>query len=373
MSYASLLSPITIGNMHLPNRVIMAPLTRLRSADMPNGTPTIGGLPTDLMAEYYAQRATAGMIITEATDISPTAKGYAGAPAIFTPAQIAGWQKIADSVHAKGGRIGIQLWHTGLVSHYSVQPSGQSPISASAVDFGDKVRTSLRDEKGRASRVTATPTRQASTLEIKQVVDDFAQASRNAIAAGMDFVEIHGAHGYLIHQFLYDSVNQRSDEYGGTLERRMQFLKEILTAVTSAIGSERVGIRISPLGYFNGVKAGSEEDALEIIKLIDSFNLAYLHISEPDWAGGKPLRREFREKIRHTFHNVIIGSGGYTAEKADGLIRDGLVDAVAFGRSFIANPDLVTRFSKNAPLNTPNPATFYAGDEKGYIDYPTLT
>lgn len=373
MSYSSLLSPITIGNMRLTNRVIMAPLTRLRSADMPNGTPTIGGLPTDLMAQYYTQRATAGMIITEATDISPTAKGYAGAPAIFDPAQVAKWKTITDSVHQAGGLIGMQLWHTGLVSHYSVQPSGQRPVSASAVDLGDSVRTSLRDASGQVSRHQATPPREATRAEIKDIVDDFAQSARNAVQAGMDFVEIHGAHGYLIHQFLYDSVNQRSDEYGGSLENRMRFLKEILTAVTNAVGCERVGIRISPLGYFNGVKAGSEDDALQIIKLIDSFNLAYLHISEPDWAGGKPLRPEFREQIRQTFNNTIIGSGGYTAEKADGLIRAGMVDAVAFGRSFIANPDLVERFSKNAPLNAPNPATFYGGHEKGYTDYPFLT
>ena len=176
----------------------------------------------------------------------------------------------------------------------------------------------------------------------------------------------------MIHQFLYESVNQRSDEYGGSLENRMRFLKEILTAVTSAIGRDKVGIRISPLGQFNGVDAGSEDDALAIIKLIDSFNLAYLHISEPDWAGGKPFTAEFRRQIRDAYHGVLIGAGGYTAEKADTLIRDGLIDAVAFGRSYIANPDLVERFQQNAPLNQPNPATFYGGDQEGYTDYPAL-
>lgn len=372
MAYPYLLSPITIGDMRLPNRVIMAPLTRLRSADMPNGKPNIGGLPTPLMAEYYTQRASAGMITTEATDISPEAKGYAGAPAIFDTAQIAGWKMIADSVHAKGGRIGMQLWHTGLVSHHSLQPSNAKPMSASAVDLGERARTSLKDENGNVYREQATPTRAMTTHEIKQTIDDFAQASRNAVQAGMDFIEIHGAHGYLIHQFLYPSVNQRTDEYGGSLENRMRFLQEILTAVTDAIGREKVGIRISPLGSFNGVEAGSEDDALQIIKLIDSFNLAYLHISEPDWAGGKPLTTEFRQKIREAYHGVIIGAGAYTAEKADRLIKDGLIDAVAFGRSYIANPDLVERFDKNAPLNPPNPATFYGGNDKGYTDYPFL-
>lgn len=373
MAYSSLLSPITIGDMRLPNRVLMAPLTRLRSADMPDGKKNIGGLPTPLMAEYYSQRASAGMIITEATDISPQAKGYAGAPGIFNTAQIAGWKMIADSVHAKGGHIGMQLWHTGLVSHHSLQPSNAKPMSASAVDLGENGRTSLKDENGKVYREQTTPTREMTNFEIKQTIDDFAQAARNAVQAGMDFVELHAAHGYLIHQFLYPSVNQRSDEYGGTLQNRMRFLQEILTAVTHAIGNEKVGIRISPLGSFNGVEAGSEDDALAIIKLIDSFNLAYLHISEPDWAGGKPLTTEFRQKIRDSYHGVIIGAGAYTAEKGDKLIRDGLIDAVAFGRSFIANPDLVERFAKNAPLNKPNPATFYGGNEKGYTDYPFLT
>lgn len=363
MAYSYLLSPLTVGNMRLPNRVIMAPLTRLRSSE--------GDIPNPLMAEYYTQRASAGMIITEATDISPTAKGYGGAPGIHTAAQIAGWKMVADSVHAAGGRIGMQLWHTGLVSHASVQPHGKQPISASDVDLGDNGRTSLRDAQGRVTRQQTTPARAATRAEIKEVVDDFAQAARNAAQAGMDFVELHGAHGYLIHQFLYESVNQRTDEYGGTLENRMRFLQEILTATTNAIGAERVGIRISPLGVFNGVAVGSEADALAIIKLINGFNLAYLHISEPDWAGGKPLTHEFRQAIRQAYTGVIIGSGAYTAQKADDLIRDGLIDATAFGRSFIANPDLPTRFARNAPLNPPKQATFYGGNAKGYTDYPT--
>lgn len=364
MSYPYLLSPLTVGNMRLPNRAIMAPLTRLRSSKE--------DIPNPLMAEYYTQRAGAGMIITEATDISPTAKGYAGAPGIHSLAQIAGWKMVTDAVHHAGGRIGMQIWHTGLVSHYSIQPHGQRPISASDADLGDIVRTSLRDEHGRVTRRQTTPAREATQAEIKEVISDFAQAARNAMQAGMDFVEIHAAHGYLVHQFLYESINQRTDEYGGSLENRMRLLQEILTATTDAIGSERVGIRISPLGVFNGVAAGSETDALAIIGMINRFHLAYLHISEPDWAGGQPFSREFRQAIRDTFQGVIIGSGAYTAQKADDLIRDGLIDATAFGRSFIANPDLPQRFARNAPLNTPIQSTFYGGNEKGYTDYPTL-
>lgn len=372
MSYSSLLSPITVGTMRLPNRVFMAPLTRLRSADLPNGTRGIGGLPTALMAAYYTQRASSGMIIAEATDISAKAKGYAGAPGIFGAAQVAGWKMITDSVHHAGRSIGMQLWHTGVVSHYRLRPNQQPPESASATNFGEAVRTSLKDQDGKVYRAVATPAREMTRAEIKNTVDDFANAARLAIEAGMDFVEIHAAHGYLIHQFLYDSVNHRQDEYGGSLDNRMRFLREILSAVTHAIGSERVGIRISPLGKFNGIAAGSEADALAIIGMINEFNLAYLHISEPDWAGGKPLTTEFRRQIRDTYHGVIIGAGAYSAEKADQLIKAGLIDAAAFGRSYIANPDLVARFEKNAPLNTPNPATFYGGNEVGYTDYPFL-
>ena len=372
MAYSALLSPITIGNMHLPNRVIMAPLTRLRSADTTGVKAGIGGNATALMAEYYSQRASAGMIITEATDISPNAKGYAGAPAIYNDEQIQAWRQVTDSVHQAGGRMGMQLWHTGLVSHASLQPGQAKPMSASAVNLGTKSRTSLKDSDGNLYRDATTPTRAMSQFEIHQVVDDFANAARNAIKAGMDFVELHAAHGYLIHQFLSSSVNSRTDEYGGSMENRLRFLKEILTAVVAAVGNERVGIRISPIGKFNEVRAGDEEETLALIEMLDTFNLAYLHISEPDWAGGKPLSTEMHQKIRQAYRGVIIGSGGYSAEKADNLIRTGLIDAVAFGRSYIANPDLVERFSQNAPLNPMKPYGSYGGDKKGYTDYPTL-
>lgn len=372
MAYSALLSPITIGNMRLPNRVIMAPLTRLRSADTTGVKAGIGGNATALMAEYYSQRASAGMIITEATDISPDAKGYAGAPAIYNDEQVQAWRQVTDSVHQAGGRMGMQLWHTGLVSHASLQPGQAKPMSASAVNLGTKSRTSLKDSDGNLYRDATTPTRAMSQFEIHQVVDDFANAARNAIKAGMDFVELHAAHGYLIHQFLSSSVNSRTDEYGGSMENRLRFLKEILTAVVAAVGSERVGIRISPIGKFNEVRAGDEEETLALIEMLDTFNLAYLHISEPDWAGGKPLSTEMRQKIRQAYRGVIIGSGGYSAEKADNLIRTGLIDAVAFGRGYIANPDLVERFSQNAPLNPMKPYGSYGGDKKGYTDYPTL-
>ena len=372
MAYSALLSPITIGNMRLPNRVIMAPLTRLRSADTTGVKAGIGGNATALMAEYYSQRASAGMIITEATDISPDAKGYAGAPAIYNDEQVQAWRQVTDSVHQAGGRMGMQLWHTGLVSHASLQPGQAKPMSASAVNLGTKSRTSLKDSDGNIYREATTPTRAMSQFEIHQVVDDFANAARNAIKAGMDFVELHAAHGYLIHQFLSSSVNSRTDEYGGSMENRMRFLKEILTAVVAAVGNDRVGIRISPIGKFNEVRAGDEEETLALIEMLDTFNLAYLHISEPDWAGGKPLSTEMRQKIRQAYRGVIIGSGGYSAEKADNLIRTGLIDAVAFGRSYIANPDLVERFSQNAPLNPMKPYGSYGGDKKGYTDYPTL-
>lgn len=372
MAYSALLSPLTIGNMRLPNRVIMAPLTRMRSADSAGVKQGLGGNATQMMVEYYTQRVSAGMIITEATDVSPSAKGYAGTPAIYTDEQVAAWREVTKRIHQAGGRIGMQLWHTGLVSHYSLQPGQASPMSASAVNLGGKSRTSLKDANGNMYRELTSPTRPMSQFEIHQVVDDFAQAARNAIKAGMDFIELHAAHGYLIHQFLSSSVNARTDEYGGSIENRMRFLKQILTAVTAAIGAERVGIRISPLGKFNEVRAGNEAETLALVEMIDTFNLAYLHISEPDWAGGKPLSQDMRQQIRQSYQGVIIAAGGYTAEKADRLIRAGLIDAVAFGRGYIANPDLVERISHNAPINPMKPYGVYGGGAKGYTDYPTL-
>lgn len=364
-AYPFLFQNLRIGQMNVPNRVVMAPLTRLRSQEP-------GDVPTDLMAEYYAQRASAGFIITEATQVSFQAKGYAGAPGLHTDAQQRAWAKITQAVHAQGGRIGVQLWHTGLISHQSLQPDLRAPISASASqDLAS--RTSLKDPQGQVYRSVTTPARAASMAEITQVVADFAAATVRARAAGFDFVEIHGAHGYLIHQFLVAAINQRDDNYGGSRDNRARLLLEVLDACVAAWDAEHVGIRISPIGHFNGMPG--DFGALDTLWLVEQINqraIAYLHISEPDYAGATPLQDAYRMEIRRRFHGAIIGAGLYTPEKANRLVEAGLIDAAAFGRAFIANPDLPERFAAGAELNAYRGELSYGGGAMGYTDYPYL-
>ena len=360
-----LFQPLKMGTQTLKNRIMMAPLTRLRATE-PDDVPTV------LAAEYYSQRAGSGLLITEATQVSFGAKGYAGAPGLHTEDQIVAWKVITDAVHAKGGKIVVQLWHTGLVSHKSVQPEGRAPISASDTDV--KVRTTLRDSEGNAIRVDVTPARAASVAEIEQVIADFAQATRNAREAGFDGVEIHGAHGYLLHQFWTPHTNNRDDKYGGSKENRARFMLEVIDACVDAWDADHVGIRISPLGTFNEVEdRNSEAESVWLIEQINKHGLMYVHLSEPDWAGGEPYSDEFRQQIRDAFDNLIIAAGGYTAEKAVKNVEAGYIDAAAFGRDYIANPDLAERIREEAPLNEPRPELFYGGGVEGYTDYPTLS
>ena len=364
MAHDNLFEPVKMGSQTLKNRIIMAPLTRLRSVEP-------GDVPTVLASEYYSQRSGAGLVITEATQVSFQAKGYAGAPGIHTQDQTIAWKTIVDNVHAKGGKIVVQLWHTGLVAHESVQPDGKAPISASDVNVG--VRTTLRDSNNQAIRADATPPRPATLDEIKQVIADFSLATKNAREAGFDGVEIHGAHGYLLHQFWAEHTNQRTDEYGGSRENRARLMLAVIDACVDAWDADHIGIRISPLGTFNSVEAGYNED--ENIWLIEQINkraLMYLHLSEPDWTGGTPYSDEFRQRVRDAFEQTIIAAGGYTAEKAERNIKLGYIDAVAFGRDYIANPDLAERIRAGAPLNEQHPQTFYGGGTEGYTDYPFL-
>lgn len=362
--FSHLFSPLTMGNAHLNNRIIMAPLTRLRAIEP-------GDVPGPFAAEYYAQRAEAGLIITEATQISFQAKGYAGAPGLHTDEQQAAWAKIVAAVHAKGGKIAVQLWHTGLVSHSSLQPEERAPISASAVT-GLHVRTSLRDAQGQTYRAETTPPREATIQDINNVVTDYAAATRRAREAGFDFIEIHAAHGYLLSQFWAEVINHRTDGYGGNREKRAKLMLEVIDACVAAWDKNHIGIRISPLGAFNGVDFGyHEDDTVWLAAQINLRGIAYLHLSEPDWAGGKPLTPAFRQRLRETFQQTIITAGGYTAEKAEQVIEAGYADAVAFGRAFIGNPDLVNRFAIGAPLQHFNEATCYGGGAEGYTDYPT--
>ncbi|MDA5497426.1 alkene reductase [Yersinia aleksiciae] len=365
MKTAKLFSPLKVGALTLPNRVFMAPLTRLRSIEP-------GDIPTPLMAEYYRQRASAGLIITEATQISFQAKGYAGAPGLHTQEQLNAWKKITQAVHEEGGHIAVQLWHVGRISHNSLQPGQQAPVAPSAI--AADTRTTVRDENGAWVRVPCSTPRALETQEIPGIINDFRQATANAREAGFDYIELHAAHGYLLHQFMSPASNQRTDQYGGSIENRTRLTLEVVDATAAEWGAEHIGIRISPLGPFNGLDNGEdqEEAALYLIDELNKRHIAYLHISEPDWAGGKPYSEAFRDAVRARFQGVIVGAGAYTAEKAEDLIEKGFIDAVAFGRSYISNPDLVDRLQQDAPLNEPDGETFYGGGAKGYTDYPTL-
>ncbi|MDZ7278590.1 alkene reductase [Pantoea eucrina] len=365
MASKQLFTPLKVGAITVPNRVFMAPLTRLRSIEP-------GDIPTPLMAEYYQQRASAGLIITEATQVSFQAKGYAGAPGLHTEEQIAAWKRINEGIHAANGHSAVQLWHTGRISHHSVQPGGEAPVAPSALPAG--TRTSLRAADGSVYREDTSMPRALTVPEIQQIVKDFGQAAANAREANFDLLELHSAHGYLMHQFLAPGSNQRTDEYGGSIEKRGRFALEVVDAAIANWSADRVGIRISPIGSFQNLDNGPEEEeaALWYISELGKRGLAYLHLSEPDWAGGKPYTDAFREKVRARFPGVIIGAGAYTVEKADDLIARGLIDAVAFGRDFIANPDLVARLQQDAPLNPQRPESFYGGGAEGYTDYSTL-
>ncbi len=365
MSADKLFTPLKVGAITTPNRIFMAPLTRLRSI-------VPGDIPTPLMGEYYRQRASSGLIISEATQISAQAKGYEGAPGLHSPEQIEAWKKITAGVHAEKGRIAVQLWHTGRISHSSIQPDGQAPVAPSALSAG--TRTSLRDENGHAIRVDTSMPRALETEEIPGIVNDFRQAVGNARDAGFDMVELHSAHGYLLHQFLSPSSNKRTDLYGGSRENRARLVLEVVDAVSKEWSADRIGIRVSPIGTFQNVDNGPDEeaDALYLIEELNKRGIAYLHMSEPDWAGGQPYSEAFRQKVRDRFSGVIIGAGAYTPEKAESLIEKGLIDAVAFGRDYIANPDLVERLHRNAELNPQRPESFYGGGAEGYTDYPTL-
>lgn len=357
----TLFDPLTLGALTTPHRVFMAPLTRMR-ATVP------GDVPNALMQDYYVQRASAGLIVSEGTQISPEGKGYMDTPGIHTDEQVAGWRTITDAVHAAGGLIAAQLWHVGRVSHESFH-AGELPVSASSGPYRN--RTTVRGEDGRPTRVNCPIPRALELDEIPRVIEDFRRATVNARAAGFDAVEIHGAHGYLLHQFLAADSNLRTDSYGGSLENRARLMLEVTDAVIGAWSADRVGVRISPIGSFNGTSDPSGAEAgLYVAGELGRRNLAFLHLSEPDWAGGPELGDDYRRELRAAHPGVIVGAGNYNSAKATRLLSEGLIDAAAFGRSFIANPDLPRRLSDDLPLNTPVPDTFYGGDESGYTDYP---
>ncbi|MCW3054564.1 MAG: alkene reductase [Chthonomonadales bacterium] len=353
MTAPNLFAPITLAGLTLPNRIAMAPMTRNRAGE--------GHIPTDLMATYYAQRASAGLIVTEATQVSPLSIAYPNTPGIHTPEQAAGWRKVTEAVHGAGGRIWLQLWHVGRIAHPTLM-DGQQPVAPSAIAAKGEAFT------GKGMEPFATP-RALTTDEITEVVDQYVQGASYAKEAGFDGVEIHGANGYLIDQFLRTGSNQRTDEYGGSPENRARFLYEVTCAVTSVWGGGKVGVRLSPVNPFNDM---SDSDPLTTFATaaqgLNDYGLAYLHISETLGNAGAPITPAIRKVFRHP----LIVNGGYTRETANDAIASGAADLVAFGVPFISNPDLPQRLAANAPLNPSDRATFYGGGAEGYTDYPEL-
>ena len=353
-----LFSPLKLGAFALKNRVVMAPLTRNRAGE--------GGVPQDLNVTYYEQRATAGLIITEATPISPMAHGYPALPGIYTDAQIAGWKKVTDAVHAQGGKIVIQLWHVGRISHPSLLPNQSQPVAPSAIKPVGQAFT----YQGLQDYVTP---RALELDELPTIVQDYVHATRCAIAAGFDGVEVHAANGYLLDQFLRDGSNQREDAYGGSLENRARLLLEVVQAVVDTIGADKVGVRISPVNPFNDMKDSQPQQTFNYVtQALNQFDLAYLHAVEGGIHGGGESEPFDFETMRKLFKNGYIANLGYDKARGNAVIASGHADAVAFGVPFIANPDLVARYEKDAPLNEADSSSFYGGTDKGYTDYPFL-
>ena len=356
-----------LNALPLKNRIVMPPMTRSRAG--------AGDVATDMMADYYAQRASAGLIISEGTQISQQGQGYAWTPGIYSDAQIAGWKKVTDAVHKAGGKIFAQLWHVGRVSHTVLQPGGAAPVSSSAIQApGVKVFVEVEGrgpENGVGEMVQHDMPRALTLEEIPAIVNDYAQAARNAIAAGFDGIELHGANGYLINQFIDSQANLRDDEYGGSLQNRLRFMREVVTAVSAAIGKERVGIRLAPLTTLMGSKDDTPEATyLAAASVLNELGIAYIHIAEADWEDAPVMPAAFKEALRIIFHGTLIYSGKYTKIRAEEALANGWADLIGFGRPFIANPDLPHRLKNDLPLNAPIKETFFGGGKEGYLDYP---
>lgn len=360
---APLLKSIKVGKYNLKNRVVMAPLTRRRATD--------NMVPVDIMRIYYEQRASAGLIISEATNISEQAFGYMNSPGIFTRAQIDAWKPITNAVHQRNGCIFLQMWHVGRVSHPLLQPNNRLPVSASALVVDGQINT----PEGHQQMVEP---RALETDEIPSIINDYKQASMNAIEAGFDGVEIHGANGYLPNQFLLDGSNKRRDKYGGSIQNRSRFMLEIVEACCSAIGSDSVGVRLSPSGANQGMFDSNVVAVYEyLIEKLNVYNLAFLHLMEP-YAPLEPAEKfahylkEVTPHYRKIFKGPLMTNVGFDYESGNRAIKNGDADMIAFGKLYISNPDLVERFEKGAHLNPWDKETFYYGGEKGYIDYPIL-
>lgn len=355
----TLFDSIRIGDLELANRIVMAPLTRNRAAP--------GQVPSGLAVEYYRQRASAGLIITEASQVSPEGQGYIDTPGIYNAEQVAGWRRVTDAVHAEGGRIVVQLWHVGRISHVSLQPNGRAPVSSTARRAETKTFTS-------DGFVPVSSPRALRTDEIPAVVASYRDAARHAMDAGFDGVEVHGANGYLIDQFLRDSINDRSDKYGGAIENRVRILVEVMQAVAGAIGGGRTGLRLSPVTPSNDAGQDSDPQALfeHAVAQLVPLRLAFVEVVEGQTAGARDFAPFDYAALRRRFDGAWMVNNGYQRQMALEAVASGAADLVSFGRPFIGNPDLVRRLRENAPLNALDTNTLHGGGARGYIDYPTL-
>lgn len=364
---------VQLGPYVLNNRIVLPPLTRSRSTQP-------GNIANPLMATYYRQRAGAGFMVTEGTQIEPRGQGYAWTPGIHSQAQIDGWRNVTDAVHAVGSIIFAQLWHVGRVSHTSLQPDGAAPVAPSAI-AATNVKVFIETGPGTGALAEPSAPRALSNAEVKELVQLYAQAARNALSAGFDGVEIHCANGYLVNQFISAHSNQRDDEYGGSLHNRLRFLREIVQAVAEVVGADRLGVRFAPLFestaedrvYLGLVEEDPHSTYIEAIKVLEEAGIAYLSIAEADWDNAPDLPEDFRREVRQAFSGRIIYAGRYTAQRGAQTLEAGLGDMIAFGRPFIANPDLPQRIANGWPLNPVDPSSMYGGTEKGYSDYPTYT
>jgi N-ethylmaleimide reductase len=359
MTDKTLFEPYALGAIQLSNRIVMAPLTRNRAG--------AGFVPGDLNAEYSGQRASAGLIITEASQISQQGQGYQDTPGIYTQAQIEGWRKVTAAVHEKGGRIVLQLWHVGRISRIDLQPNGGQPVAPSAIRAATKTFVNN-------GFVEVSEPRALEIDELPGIVNDFRQAAANAIAAGFDGVEVHGANGYLLEQFAKDGANVRTDAYGGSVENRARLMLEVTAAVAQQIGAERTGVRISPVSPANGISCSDPQTQYDyIVDQLDALGIAYIHVVEGATGGPRDVAPFDYGSLRRRFAKTYIANNGYSLDLAASQLADGRSDLIAFGRPFIANPDLVERLQSGAPLADINPATLYGGGAEGYTDYPRFT
>jgi N-ethylmaleimide reductase len=355
-----LFDPVQLGDYRLANRIVMAPLTRSRAS--------AAGTATPLMAVYYGQRASAGLIVAEGTNISAQARGYAFTPGIYNPIQIAAWQPVTKAIHDRAGRVFLQLWHVGRISHPSLQPNNALPVAPSAI----RPNATAFTEAGFQACVTP---RALEIAEISEIIEQYGSAARNALAAGFDGVEIHAANGYLIEQFLRDSTNHRTDAYGGTVKKRARFLLEVVHAVVSACGPGRVGIRLSPVSPINdaGLDSDPKGTYLHVVESLNPLHLAYIHVIEGVTQGAREMPAGYDiQMLRREFNGPYIANNGYDLALARDARRHQQADLIAFGRLYIANPDLVERFRSGASLNVPDRATFFGGGAVGYTDYPRM-